>query len=73
MTTPLDETDLGSRPRRLTALVIAAVGVASMAVESSSSSATSDRILPRDVIVPLSAIRPLFPRSAGKRSHCAHP
>jgi hypothetical protein len=61
MTTPLDETDLGSRLRRLTALVIAAVGTASMAVESSSSSATSDRTLPRNVIVPLSAISRFFP------------
>jgi hypothetical protein len=32
-----------------------------MAVESSSSSATSDRTLPRNVIVPLSAISRFFP------------
>jgi hypothetical protein len=46
---------------RLTALSIAAVGTLSLACESSSSPATSGTTLPRNVIVPLSAVSRFFP------------
>src|SRR5262245_24961369 len=55
--------DMGSglRPRRLTALSIAAVGTLSLACESSSSPATSGTTLPRNIIVPLSGVSRFFP------------
>jgi hypothetical protein len=51
----------GSRSARLTALSMAAVGTLSLACESSSSPATSGTTLPRNVIVPLSAVSRFFP------------
>src|SRR5262245_66130104 len=55
--------DMGSglRPRRLTALSIAAVATLSLACESSSSPAASGATLPRNVIVSLSVVSGLFP------------
>ena len=51
----------GSRPGRLTALLIAMVGTLSLVCESFSAPATSGGTLPRDVIVPLSEVSRLFP------------
>jgi hypothetical protein len=51
----------GSRPGRLTALSIAAVGTLSLACGSSLSPAASGTTLPRNVIVPLSAVSRFFP------------
>ena len=51
----------GSRPGRATALSIATVGTLLLACESFSAPATSGSTLPRNVIVPLSAIARLFP------------
>ena len=51
----------GSRPGRLTALSIAAVGTLSLACESSSSPATSGTTLARNAIVPLSGVSRFFP------------
>jgi hypothetical protein len=51
----------GSRPGRLTALSIAAVGILSLGCESSSSPVTSGTTLPRNVVVPLGAVSRFFP------------
>lgn len=53
--------DSRSRPRRLRALLIAAVGTLSVAFESSSSPAESDTMLRRSLIVPLSTVSQFFP------------
>ncbi len=55
------EASSGSRPGRLTALLIAMVGTLSLVCESFSAPATSSGTLPRDVIVPLSEVTRLFP------------
>jgi hypothetical protein len=57
----LGDMGAGSRPGRLTALSIAAVGALALACESSSSPATSGTTLPRNVIVPLSGVSRFFP------------
>jgi hypothetical protein len=57
----LGDMGAGSRPGRLTALSIAAVGALALACESSSSPATSGSTLPRNVIVPLSGVSRFFP------------
>jgi len=51
----------GSRPGRLTALLIAMVGTLSLVCESFSAPATPSGTLPRNVIVPLSEVSRLFP------------
>jgi hypothetical protein len=53
--------DSRSRPKRLTTLLIAAVGTLSLAFESASTPATPDTILPRNVILPLSVVSRFFP------------
>jgi hypothetical protein len=53
--------DSRSRPRRLTALLIAALGTLSLAFQSSSSPATSDTTLPRNVVVPLGTVGRFLP------------
>ena len=57
----MQEASSGSRPGRLTALLIAMVGTLSLVCESFSAPATPSGTLPRNVIVPLSEVSRLFP------------